>query len=407
VRARGSTGAVGGVPARPVKVLRIISRLNVGGPAIQVITLTRRLQERGYDTTLVRGTEGPDEGNMHHLAEQHAVVPEHVASLQREIGLHDVRAVIALVRIIHRTRPAIMHTHAAKAGVVGRVAAVMSGRARPRVIVHTFHGHVFDGVFTSRWKPRVFIQIERALARVTTKFVAVSVEVREDLVKYGIAPRDQIEVVHLGFDLERFALDRQAAVEAGRRVRRELGIPDDKIVVTVVARVVQMKRIDRFLRVAQRLSSDDRLHFLIVGDGEERSGLMRTPESAGLAGKLTWAGMRHDIDAVCAASDVIVLTSDNEGTPVALIEAQASGKPVVATNVGGMATVVKDGESGFIVERDDEAGLARQILQLADDPELRFRMGGVGQKHVLATFTLDRLVEDVDRLYDGLLTDAA
>jgi glycosyltransferase involved in cell wall biosynthesis len=390
--------------APPVRVLRMISRLNVGGPAIQVLTLTALLEKLGYRTTLVHGLEGRSEGNMNHLAGELGVRPSVIPWIRRELGLHDLRALGTVWRTFRRIRPTIVHTHAAKAGSLGRIAALLS-RPRPPVLVHTFHGHVFEGVFTSKWAPRVFVPIERLLARLTTRIVAVSDEVRDDLVRYRIAPADKIEVVRLGFDLSRFKLGAPEKEALRASTREELGIAFDARVVTIVARVVQMKRVDRFISVASRLKDLEGVRFLVVGDGEQRERLEASAPARELGDRLVWAGLRHDIPAVCAATDVMVLTSDNEGTPVAFIEAQAAGLPVVGTDVGGVATVVDDRQTGRLLDRDDEAGIAQAIRDLLADPDEARRLGEAAQRHALDHFSIDRLVADIDALYRRLLRE--
>jgi len=381
---------------RPVRVARVIARLNIGGPAIQAITLTRRLEPLGYETLLVRGSEAPHEGSMDHLADELGVRPLRIASMGRELGPGDAAAFLRLVRVLRRFGPDIVHTHAAKAGTLGRLATLVPGR-RPRPItVHTFHGHSLTGYF-SRPKAATFLRVERFLASRTTRLVAVSEEVRDDLVALGVAPADRIEVVALGLDLARFDVDARARARRRGELRARLGIPASAPVVTLVARLVPIKRVDRFLEVARRLSEQrDDVWFLVAGDGELRDELRARPQPP----RIVWAGFQRDVPAVCFASDVVVLTSDNEGTPVSLIEAQAAGVPVVATRVGGAAAVV-DPASGALVERDDVDGFARAVLALLE----RDVVAGDPRAHVLRTFTLDRLVADVDDLYRRLLAE--
>lgn len=386
----------------PTRVLRVIARLNIGGPAIQAISLTRLLEPRGYATTLVRGTEHPSEGSMDDLAEQLGVEPVHVPSLQRNPGLHDLRALIALFLVIARERPEIVHTHAAKAGTLGRLAALAApGRSR-RVLVHTFHGHSLSGYFSSR-TTRAFLAIERFLARRTTRLIAVSEEVRDDLVAMGVAPAESFEVVRLGFDLSPFAVEESERAHRRAKLRAELGLPSDVPLVTLIARLVPIKRVDRFLRVARRLAERGDTRFLVVGDGELGEVLRTSTDAQALGERLTWAGFRRDIPDVCFASDIVVLSSDNEGTPVSLIEALAAGTPVVSTDVGGVATVLRDGQSGLLVKRDDERGLADAIKRLMDDEQLAVRLAIDGRGHVRNMFTQARLVDDLDALYRRLL----
>ncbi len=381
--------------AAPVRVARIIARLNIGGPAIQAITLTERLRPLGYETLLIRGSEGPREGSLDDLAAQLGVRPRRIAQMGRELGIGDVASFVALVRELRRFRPDVVHTHAAKAGTLGRLAALVPGRGRPRITVHTFHGHSLTGYFSPR-RAAFFLRVERFLAARTTRLVAVSDEVRDDLVRLGVAPAERFEVIRLGLDLRGFDAGEEARAGDRARLRAQLGIPADARLVTLIARLVPIKRVDRFLAVARRLAAElDDVWFLVVGDGELREQLHALPQPA----RLVWAGVRRDVPAVCFASDVVVLTSDNEGTPVSLIEAQAAGVPVVSTAVGGAASVVAAG-CGELVAAGDVAGFARAVRAVLE------REPGDPRAHVLRTFSVDRLVADVDALYRRLLAGA-
>ena len=387
---------------RPLRVVRLIARLNVGGPSIQAITLSNLLTKRGYETVLVRGREGPLEGSMEYLARQYAVKPLDLPELRREPGIEDFKVVRKLLALFRDFRPDILHTHAAKAGTVGRVAAMFAPVGRPRVTVHTFHGHSLEGYF-SRFSANLFLLIERFLARRTTQLVAVSSEVREDLVRLGVAPADDIRVIPLGLPLEHFVMDDDERRRRRTELREELGVPDDARVVTLIARLVPIKRVDRFLAAAAEVADRTDAWFVILGDGELRERLRTHVLSQKLKERLVWAGFRRDVAGACVASDVVVLTSDNEGTPVSLIESQAAGVPVVTTRVGGAESVVLDGETGYVVEPDGVDLLADAIESLLSDPEKAARMGAAGQRHVLERFGLERLVSDVDALYRELL----
>jgi glycosyltransferase involved in cell wall biosynthesis len=385
-----------------IRLLRVIGRLNVGGPAIQAITLSKRMEALGYETTLVRGTEGPHEGSMDYLAERLSVAPVRLRSLRRELGPHDLAAMAKLTTMLRSSRPDVMHTHAAKAGALGRLAAVLSGRRAPRVVVHTFHGHVLSGYF-SRPVATAFTTVERTLARRASMLVAVSHEVRDDLVRLRIAPASKITVVRLGFDLAPFDVPPERRRALAAEFRRSAGIPLDAQVVTLVARLVPIKRVDRYLQIARKLQRRSDAYFLIVGDGELASSLQSSEDARALGPRLVWAGLRRDMPAVMAGSDVAVLTSDNEGTPVSLIEAQAAGVPVVSTKVGGVPSAVRDGETGLLAERRDVDGFAESVGTLLRDRELATELGAAGRRHVLTSFSLDRLVSDLDRLYRELL----
>jgi glycosyltransferase involved in cell wall biosynthesis len=389
-----------------VRVARIISRLNIGGPAIQVITLTKELEAFGYDTTLIRGREGPDEGSMDYLAQGLGVETLCVPWLRRDIGLHDLRALLALVIALRRERPQIVHTHAAKAGTLGRLAALLAFRRRERpLLVHTFHGHSLTSYFSSRWNA-VFLQLERYLARHTHQLIAVSTEVRDELEALGVAPLERFAVVPVGFDLSAFTVDDRERAQRRAAFRADVGIPQCARVVTLVARLVPIKRVDRFLRIANRLQEEPDLYFMVVGDGQLRDQLQATPEARSLTDRILWTGFRRDMPDVCFASDVVVLTSDNEGTPVSLIEAQAAAVPVVTTDVGGVSSVVLNRESGWLVARNDESGLVQRVRELLADAELANQMGKRGREHAIAGFTLDRLTADVASLCRRLLHES-
>jgi len=387
----------------PVRLARIISRLNIGGPAIQAITLTERLRPLGYDTTLIRGREDPDEGTMDYLAHDLGVTPVLLPSLRRNPGLHDLSALAGLVRTLRAERPRIVHSHAAKAGTLGRLAALIAfPSARRPILVHTFHGHSLSGYF-SRVHNATFLHIERFLARRTDSLIAVSAEVRNELVELGVAARDKFVVVPLGFDLSPFLVPDRARGDRRQALRAELGIPEAARVVTLVARLVPIKRVDRFLRVANFLRDVPEVTFMIVGDGELRAQLLASPESQALGKRARWVGFRRDMPDVYFASDVVVQSSDNEGTPVALIEAQAAGVPVVSTAVGGVTSAVIDGETGRIEAVGDDQAMANAIRSYLDDPRRLREHGARGRRHVEATFTLTELVAGLDRLYRRLL----
>jgi GT2 family glycosyltransferase/glycosyltransferase involved in cell wall biosynthesis len=389
---------------RPTRVLRVIARLNVGGPAIQAITLSRLLEERGYETLLVRGREGAREGSMDALAEQLGVTPIDLPTLRRRIGIGDLASLVFLVKQIRDWRPQVMHTHAAKAGTLGRLAALLAARRRPPVIVHTFHGHVLTGYFPPLISA-TFRAIERVLARHTTCLIAVSEEVRADLVRLRVAPAEQIVVLPLGFDFSRFDVPPEERTERREGFRRAFRIPLDAPVVTLVARLEPIKRVDRFLRVANRMESTVGTRFLVVGDGALREKLLESPEAVRLGDRLIWAGLRSDMPDVYFATDVLVVTSDNEGTNVSAIEAQAAGVPVVSTRVGGMPSVVDDG-TGLLIDQEDEEGFARALDRILADDELKRDLGKRGAARARAEFSLDRLVQAIDSLYRNLLIEA-
>jgi glycosyltransferase involved in cell wall biosynthesis len=385
----------------PIRVLRVIARLNVGGPALHVAHLSSELDKLGYETTLVAGRVGSGEGSMEYFADELGVEPLYIDELQREISAApDAAAVRRLIQLIHELRPDVLHTHTAKAGAVGRVAALLSGAARPPVVIHTFHGHVLRGYFTPG-RTRAFQKIEQTLARSSDALIAVSPQVRDDLVELNVAPVGKIAVIRLGLDLERRV---STPPDARATVRAELGIPDDGFLIGWLGRMTEIKRADDLLTAfALMRSRGVDAYLALIGDGPLRHPLEATANRLGIADRTRFVGFRESVAEFYAAADVVALTSANEGTPVTVIESLAAGRPVVATDVGGVRDVVRDGHSGFLVGARDIEAIADRLERLGLDPELRTRMGEMGRRWVLPRYAVPRLVEDVDRLYRTLL----
>jgi glycosyltransferase involved in cell wall biosynthesis len=378
-----------------VRVLRLFSRLNIGGPSLHVILLSHGLRPLGYETRLIVGRESPREGNMLALATERGVECETVAGLGREIApLGDVVALAGLVRLMRAWRPGIVHTHTAKAGLLGRLAARV---ARVPTIVHTFHGHVLRGYFSPP-KQALFRGLERALARAADAIVAVSDSVKRDLVELGVADDRKIRVIPLGLELSPLAGELPRGV-----LRRESGIPDDAPLVGMVGRLVPIKDVPTFLRAAVRVRArrpDAR--FVLVGDGEERAALEALSRELGLADVLHFLGWRRDLAQVYGDLDVVVNASRNEGTPVALIEALAAARPVVATAVGGTPDVVGRNERGRLVPPGSPEALAEVVLDVLAQPEPARCAALAGRAHVMAHHSCERLIRDMDALYRQL-----
>jgi glycosyltransferase involved in cell wall biosynthesis len=388
----------------PVRVLRVIARLNMGGPALHVAYLTAGLEERGYETTLVAGSLARGEDSMAFVAEELGVEVVKIAELHREIApVRDLVAAFRLARLIRRQRPHILHTHTAKAGAVGRLAAILAGDARPPIVVHTFHGHVLRGYFDPL-RTAAFTLLERSLARATTALVAVSPQVRDDLVALGVAPASRFVVVRLGV-----ALDERVGRDGDGRdeTRRTLGIGRDRFTVGWIGRMTAVKRTDDVLVAFKRLrESGVDACLCMVGDGPDRDRVERRAHELGVMRDCLFLGYQEDVARFHAAFDAFVLPSSNEGTPVTAIEALAAGRPVVATRVGGVPDIVRDGEDGFLVEAGATDELAERLAQLAHDPGLRARMGEAARARVLPRYDVGRLIDDVDRLYRSLLEAA-
>jgi glycosyltransferase involved in cell wall biosynthesis len=384
-----------------IRVLRAIARLNMGGPTLHVSYLSAGLRERGYETMLVAGTVGQGEQSMAYVADELGVPVVTIPHLHREISpVRDLLATWRLARIIRIERPTILHTHTAKAGAVGRAAALLAGRSRPPIIVHTFHGHVLRGYFGRFWTG-VFRQLERLLARITDALVAVSPEVRDELVALGVAPASKFRVIRLGIELDnRVSSDGSARAET----RRTMGVPEARFVVGWIGRMTGVKRTDVVLKGFRALRDNGVDAILcMVGDGPDRAAVEQLAGELGIVRDCLFAGYQEDVGPFFAAFDVFVLPSGNEGTPVTAIEALATGCPVVATRVGGVPDVVDDGVDGFLVAPGAVQELAARLAELARDPELRVRMGAAGRERMRTRYAVDRLVDDVDRLYRELL----
>jgi glycosyltransferase involved in cell wall biosynthesis len=340
---------------------------------------------------------------MAYVAEELGVPVVTIPHLHREISpLRDLLATARLARIMRSERPTILHTHTAKAGAVGRMAALLAGRARPPIIVHTFHGHVLRGYFGRFWTG-VFRLLERMLARITDALVAVSPEVRDELVALGIAPASKFRVIRLGIALDtRIQADEAARAET----RRVMGIPDGRFVVGWIGRMTGVKRTDVLLHGFRTLREDGIDAVLcMVGDGPDRESVEQLADELGIVRDCLFTGYQEDVGPFFAAFDVFVLTSGNEGTPVTAIEALAAGCPVVATRVGGVPDVVTDGEDGFLVSPAAVDELAGRLADLARDPDLRARMGASGRARMRTRYAVDRLIDDTDRLYRELLAE--
>ena len=370
----------------------MIARLNIGGPAYHVSLLSGRLDPDRYETLLVAGRPGPGEGSFEALATHYGARLVLLPSLGPEIDPGaDLRSLRALGGIVRSFRPQIVHTHTAKAGALGRLAAVTATAGRRPLIVHTYHGHVLEGYFG----PAVtagYRAVERGLARYSDRLVGVSEATVDDLVRLGIASRERFSVIPLGLDLDRFLALEPAPAE-----------PDRDTVALYAGRLVPIKRVDLLIRaLATARAAGARLRLVVLGDGELRPELERLAGALGVAPHVSFLGYREDVTPYIADADMAVLSSANEGTPVALIEAAAAARPLVGTRVGGVADVVTP-STGRLAESGDEGGLAAAMAELAADGALRRGLGAAAREHVRARYGADRLLADVDRLYRELL----
>ena len=379
------------------KILRIIARLNIGGPAIHTILLTAGLDKTQFESILVTGVVSEGEGDMSYLASKYGVKPIVIPELGREIGWkNDLTALYKLFRLIRTEKPEIVHTHTAKAGTLGRIAAILSGA---HYKIHTFHGHVLHSYFGT-FKTNIFILIERLLARFTDKIIVISpLQYSELCHQIKVAPPEKFAIIPLGFDLTQFF---NAEVHCGK-LRSELHISEDTLLVGIVGRLTAIKNHALFLRSAARvLEKVANVRFLIVGDGELAVELKELSNDLQIQENVIFLGWRDDMPVIYADLDLVALTSLNEGTPVSLIEAMASGKAVVATAVGGVPDIVFDGQTGILVPSGDEEKLSAAIIDLLEDAEKRRHFGKRGREFVKGKFTKERLFADMAKLYEDL-----
>ena len=384
-----------------LSIVHVIARLNVGGAALHVLQLAREQERRGHHVLVVAGTLAEGEESMEYIADELGVGVLKLPVLQRPLSVRaDTSAILQLRELIRQRQPDVLHTHTAKAGATGRLGALAAGRARPRAVVHTYHGHVLSGYFSRRWE-RVFRRIERLLAHATGRLVAVSDEVRDDLVAFGVAPAERFTVVPYGFDLPEWG---PADEKARRRVRGELGLADDTLAIGWAGRLTAIKRPLDLVRTLRAVRDDGvEAVLVLVGDGEDRPGVEALARDLGVSEHCRLVGFQQRIREWYAAADLSLLTSANEGTPVVAIESLAAERPVVATRAGGTATVVTDGESGYLLPVGDTAGLALRVAELARDPELRARLGRNGAADVRTRFATGRMADELEAVYRQLL----
>jgi glycosyltransferase involved in cell wall biosynthesis len=395
---------------KPTRIVRIIARLNVGGPAKHVTWLTAGLQDANYRSLLVAGSVPPGEEDMSYFADEAGVQPLYIPEMSREISLKDAITVWKLFRLFLRERPDVVHTHTAKAGTVGRVAGLLyrwltpgtlAGRPRSCKFVHTYHGHVFHSYY-GRSRTRFFLTIERLLARlVTDQLIVVSEQQGTEIgTDFRVGRAGQIKVVPLGLDLSVFA----DHASRRSRFRDELGIDDETVLVGIVGRLTEIKNHRMFLNSVARLKDrGPKMRFVVIGDGSLRESLEQHARSLGLESEVIFAGGRRDPEYFYPALDIVALTSLNEGTPLTLIEAMANARPVVATSVGGVVDLISQNR-GMGVPSGDEEAFASALQKLAADPQLQKDLGARGLEFVQRNYRKERLVEDIKRLYRELMS---
>ncbi len=412
-----------------MKIVRVIARLNVGGPAKHVVWLTKGLSSPQFESVLIAGTVPPGEDDMGYFATEMGIAPVFVPEMSREISLKDVLTVWKLYRLFHREQPDIVHTHTAKAGTVGRFAGFLYrwltprtflGQPRPCRFVHTYHGHIFHSYYGPA-KTRLFLTIEKILARlVTDRIVVISEQQRREInEEFAVGRANQFAVIPIGLDTGVYAQWQ----ERRHTFREELKANANDILVGIVGRLTEIKNHELFLQAAALFKEQfangplhARVRFVIVGDGHLRHKLEQQAEGEGLVDDVIFVGSRRDPENFYPGLDIVALTSRNEGTPLTLIEAMANARPVISTAVGGVVDLLgqqlsESDEGAFVVcERgirvppDDAQVFAAGLAQLIANDSLRREIGERGLQFVTANYSKERLLQDIKDLYAELLT---
>ena len=405
-----------------MKIVRIIARLNVGGPARHVVWLTSGLPKEEFDQLLVTGVVPKGEDDMSYFAEQHGVTPIIISEMSRELSPKDLITLWKIYRLLVKEKPDIVHTHTAKAGTVGRTAGflyrwltpkTLIGKPRPARFIHTFHGHVFHSYYSAT-KTKLFLFIERMLARfVTDRIVVLSEQQQNEInTKFKVGKESQFTIIPLGIDLTAFENHRTRQ----KVLRDEISASDDEILIGIIGRLTEIKNHSLFLRAAARvkeLNQKKQIRFLIIGDGHLRPTLEEESRALGVDDIVHFLGERNDPQNFYPALDIVALTSLNEGTPLTLIEAMVNARTVVSTSVGGVVDLLggkKETIDNFILcERGirtnsvDAEKLSHAILYLIENRSLRDELGKRGEEFVKRNYSKERLINDIQNLYRELI----
>ena len=387
-----------------IKVLRIINRFNLGGPVWNVSYLSKHLPEN-YHTVLIGGLADAKEGGALFIPLEMQLEPMVLKSMSREVRFFgDVKAFFEIVKIIRNFKPDIVHTHASKAGALGRLAAYFCGT---KVIVHTFHGNVFKGYF-SPTVTKALVFTERFLARLSNQIIAISEIQKQELAEqFNIAPERKITVIPLGFNLQKFAPD----PEKRSQLRLQWEVTSDEVAIGIVGRLTSIKNHTLFIDAAllAMSQSEKKFKFFIVGDGELRNDIENYIVSKGgaYAHRFVFTSWVKKMEECYPILDLVCLCSLNEGTPVSLIEAQASGIPVVTTDVGGVQNVVLNGQTGIIVPNFEAETFANAMLEIVQNEKLHAQMSQKAIKFVMQNFSMEKLIKNTDELYQKMRSSHA
>lgn len=402
-----------------MKIVRIIARLNVGGPARHAVWLTRSLQSETVNSVLLTGTVPDGEEDMSYFATENGVKPIFIPEMSRELSAKDIVSLWKVFRQLQIEKPDIIHTHTAKAGTIGRIAGFLYRRLtfRKVKIVHTYHGHVFHSYY-GKLKTKFFLLIEKTLAFFATdKIIVISRQQFEEIhKKFGVGNVSQFKIVPLGIDLAPF----QKQEEKCHILREEIGADDKSVLIGLVGRLTEIKNHNLFLQVARfyksgKSADSPKFRFVIVGDGHLRQSLEKAAKALEIEDIVFFLGNRSDTDVVYAGLDIVALTSLNEGTPLSLIEAMANERAVISTEVGGVGDLLGEVreqkedfsicERGILTSSNDAEGLYNGLVFLAENKEVRDEFAERGKQFVASNYSKERLIKDISNLYDELAAE--
>ena len=391
------------------KVLRIINRLNLGGPTYNAAYLSKYMAPE-FETLLVAGMKDESEASSEFITEQLGLEPIFIEDMHRSLHpVKDLKSYNQIVKIIREFKPDIVHTHAAKSGTLGRLAAINEGVP---VILHTFHGHIFHSYF-SPLKTKIFLNIERYLSKKSSKTIAISNKQFEELCQdFKIDKPEKFEIVPLGFDLTRFSENK----EENRKVfRQKYLIKEDEIAIGIIGRLVPVKNHALFLEAFKgaKAKTDKKIKAVIIGDGELKEEIFAKAEELNLEinhnnpdeTDIVFTSWIKEVDKALPGLDIVALSSLNEGTPVSLIEAQAAGIPIVSTRVGGIEDVVIENKTALLSDKRDVAAFNNNLTKLINNKTSRDLFSKNGPSNVKEKFSYNRLVSDMKMLYNKLLSD--
>ena len=381
-----------------IKVLRIISRLNIGGPSIHVINLNKGLDKKMFQSLLLCGDISDGEKSMLNEAKKSGIKLMSIPELTNEhsLKLKDLKALLKIYLIIKKYKPEIVHTHTAKAGLIGRIAAHLA--LTPKII-HTYHGHVLHGYFS---KPKTYLLrlMEKFLALITDSLIVVSDKIKTELINYKISKPAKFNIIKLGFNLNPFLNNHHLK----NKLKENLELPYDSNLIGIVGRMVPIKNHKLFIEAAsQIIAKKENTYFLIVGDGPLRKSIENLTYKLNINKNTFFTGWRNDLPLIYASLDILVCSSDNEGTSVSMIEAMASGCPVVTTSVGGHPDIIDEGNNGYLIEPQNTDTLANKILEILNNPNKSLRLGENARTDAKNNFSYDRLINDVQKHYKKLL----